>query len=362
MNLSSVLFTSDAAEGGKSSATVGSNLVGASAPTGTVKFTMKDSGQTLTVNATTAQSTQVGEALSFSYSGATTGDNQYISCILTDDSGAVKYYGKLADSSSAASGNLSVPLAGVADGTYTLKIFSEQATGDMYTDFCSEPVTMKVTVTSGSGTVSEFGGTLLHGHSWSDEWQKNENHHWHECTAENCPVTDNSQKGGFAEHTYNQAVEADQYLKSAADCESPAVYYKSCVCGAFSKTADTFNGTAAGHTISHVEAKAPTATETGNIEYWHCSECGKYFSDKALTKEIKQADTILAATGTTKPTEPDDTSKPSEPNKENPGTGTNIPQTGDTGNMALWYVLMGVSAAGIGGVLLLQKRRRSETK
>ena len=143
LNLSSVLFTS-AAEGGKSSATVGSNLVGASAPTGTVKFTMKDSEQTLTVNATTAQSTQTGEALSFSYSDATTGSNQYISCILTDSSGAVKYYGKLADSSSAASGNLSVPLAGVADGTYTLKIFSEQANGDLYTDFCSEPVTIRL--------------------------------------------------------------------------------------------------------------------------------------------------------------------------------------------------------------------------
>src|SRR5699024_690347 len=124
LNLESVLFTS-AAEGGKSSATVGNGLVVAEAPTETetVKFTMKDPEQTLKVNATT----ETGETLYFSYSDATTGENQYVSCILIDENGEVKYYGKLANSSSTASGDISVPLAGVADGTYTLKIFSEQA-------------------------------------------------------------------------------------------------------------------------------------------------------------------------------------------------------------------------------------------
>lgn len=39
---------------------------------------------------------------------------------------------------------------------------------------------------------------------------------------------------------------------------------------------------------------------------------------------------------------------------------TNSPQTGDSSNLALWFTLMGVGAAGLGGVLLLQKRRRSK--
>ena len=125
MNLSTVLFVSAAAEGGKSSAAAGSNLTGVSAPAGTVKLTMEASSQHLTLIATTAQSTQTGETLSFSYSDATTGDNQFVSCILTDSDGAVKYYGKLADSSNRAGGTISIPLAGVADGTYTLQIFSE---------------------------------------------------------------------------------------------------------------------------------------------------------------------------------------------------------------------------------------------
>ena len=203
LNLSSVLFTSAASENGKGSATVGNNLISAEAPTGTVKFTMKHRGQTLTVGATPKQSAQTGTSLSFSYFGATTGANQYISCVLTDSTGAVKYYGKLADSSNAASGNLSIPLAGVSDGSYTLNIFSEEANADLYTDFCSEPVTMKVTVSGGNGTVSEFGGTLVHGHEWNETaWSSNTTHHWHECTAPGCPITDANQKDGYAEHTY----------------------------------------------------------------------------------------------------------------------------------------------------------------
>lgn len=162
LNLSSVIFTSAASgASGKSSATVGGGLVGASAPTGAVKFTMQDTNQALSVNATTAQSTQSGSTLTFSYANATAGSNQFVSCVLADGSGDVKYYGKLANSSSAVSGSLSIPLSGVANGTYTLKIFSEQANGHNYTDFCSAPVTMAVTVSGGTGTVSSFGGTVL---------------------------------------------------------------------------------------------------------------------------------------------------------------------------------------------------------
>lgn len=183
LDLSSVFFTSVANQNGKSQATPGGNLVRANKTNenARVKFTMKDSSQTLTVNATEAQSTQTGATLSFSYSGATTGANQYVSCALTDQSNAVKYYGKLADSSGVASGTLSVPLAGVADGTYTLKIFSEEANEDLHTDFCSEPVTMTVTVASGSGTVSNFGGMISHEHSWSEKWSSDEDSHWHAC-------------------------------------------------------------------------------------------------------------------------------------------------------------------------------------
>ena len=50
---------------------------------------------------------------------------------------------------------------------------------------------------------------------------------------------------------------------------------------------------ATGHDLEHVAAKEPTKTATGNIEYWHCKRCDKYFSDADGKNEIKQADTVI---------------------------------------------------------------------
>jgi hypothetical protein len=133
-----------------------------------------DAAQTLTVSATAEQSTQSASVLTFSYAGATTGANaganwntapasgagQYVSCVL-EQSGQAVYYARLADSSAAASGALSVPLSGVADGVYTLKIFSEEDNGENYADYSSAPVCMTLSVAGGTGTVSNFGGTIL---------------------------------------------------------------------------------------------------------------------------------------------------------------------------------------------------------
>lgn len=41
------------------------------------------------------------------------------------------------------------------------------------------------------------------------------------------------------------------------------------------------------------EAKAATHMTEGNIEYWYCDGCKKYFSDEAGTKEIALKDTVI---------------------------------------------------------------------
>ena len=46
--------------------------------------------------------------------------------------------------------------------------------------------------------------------------------------------------------------------------------------------------------LKHIDAKAATKTAGGNIEYWYCEDCDKYFADAAAIKEIKQADTVTA--------------------------------------------------------------------
>lgn len=49
--------------------------------------------------------------------------------------------------------------------------------------------------------------------------------------------------------------------------------------------------------LTKTEAKAATCTAKGNIEYWYCSGCKKYFKDEAGTEEIEQKDTVISALG-----------------------------------------------------------------
>lgn len=51
------------------------------------------------------------------------------------------------------------------------------------------------------------------------------------------------------------------------------------------------------HNMEHVEAVPATCTEDGNVEYWHCTVCGKYFSDPNGAQEITQESTVVHATG-----------------------------------------------------------------
>ena len=46
--------------------------------------------------------------------------------------------------------------------------------------------------------------------------------------------------------------------------------------------------------LVNVPAKAATTSAEGNIEYWHCGGCGKYYKDAAAQEEIKQEDTVIA--------------------------------------------------------------------
>ncbi|MBS7175088.1 MAG: LPXTG cell wall anchor domain-containing protein [Clostridiales bacterium] len=83
------------------------------------------------------------------------------------------------------------------------------------------------------------------------------------------------------------------------------------------------------HTPTEVKAKAATCTEDGNIAYWYCADCGKYFSDEALTKEISKDSIMIPATG-------------EKPDKNET---TDVPKTGDTG-MLPWMLALLLSAGG----------------
>ena len=53
--------------------------------------------------------------------------------------------------------------------------------------------------------------------------------------------------------------------------------------------------TAPGHNAVAVAAKDPTCEENGNIAYWYCDRCQKYFSDAECLTEITQESTVVAA-------------------------------------------------------------------
>ena len=163
LNLSSVLFTS-AAAGGKSSATIGDGFVGASVPTGAVKFTVLDSGLTLTVDVAQQdeRTVKAGDTVSIAYSGAQTGANKYVSCVI-ENSGSILFYGKLADTVSGTASFTVPPVSALPGGTYTIKLFNEECNGDNLTDFASTPISIPLTVIPVPGAPTGVSATAGNG-------------------------------------------------------------------------------------------------------------------------------------------------------------------------------------------------------
>ena len=122
----------------------------------------------------------------------------------------------------------------------------------------------------------------------------------------------------LTEHTGGKAT-----CKDKAKCE---------VCGAEYGELDAKNHT----DLKHFPATAATKTTEGNIEYWYCEGCGKYYSDKDGTKEIKKADTVTA--------------KLKDDSKS--------PQTGDTSNLALWIALLFVSGGAATGTTVVSRKKK----
>ena len=122
----------------------------------------------------------------------------------------------------------------------------------------------------------------------------------------------------LTEHTGGKAT-----CKDKAKCE---------VCGAEYGELDVKNHT----DLKHFPATAANKTTEGNIEYWYCEGCGKYYSDKDGTKEIKKADTVTA--------------KLKDDSKS--------PQTGDTSNLALWIALLFVSGGAAIGTTVVSRKKK----
>lgn len=89
-------------------------------------------------------------------------------------------------------------------------------------------------------------------------------------------------------HTWNSGTEE----KAASCTEAGSTLYTCTLCG------DTKSEPiAAGHKLTHIEAKAATATKSGNTEHWKCADCGQCYADADGKTRIDAASTVITAKG-----------------------------------------------------------------
>ena len=206
---------------------------------------------------------------------------------------------------------------------------------------------------SSEGTADEatfFSGNALD-HNWG-AWTSNEDGtHTRTCTVdgcsagtqtENCIDANKDHKCDICDYIISECADDNkdhkcdycgkkltEHTGGKATCKDKA---KCEVCGAEYGELDAKNHT----NLKHFPATAATKTTEGNIEYWYCEGCGKYFSDKDGTKEIKKADTVTA--------------KLKDDSKS--------PQTGDTSNLALWIALLFVSGGAAIGTTVVSRKKK----
>ena len=170
----------------------------------------------------------------------------------------------------------------------------------------------KIIVTDKAGNTSEMTVTVNGGHTFG-EWTSNgDGTHSRECTVDGC-----------------KGVETMACSGGKATCAEKAVCE---YCGKAYGKLDSNNHT----DLKHIDAKAATKTAEGNIEYWYCGGCDKYYSDKDGINEIKKADTVTAKL-------------PGNPKS---------PRTGNASDLALWISLLLVSGGVTGVTAGLRKKKK----
>ena len=128
----------------------------------------------------------------------------------------------------------------------------------------------RIVVTDKAGNTAEMTVTVNDGHTYGDWVSNGDGTHTRRCTVDGCTGSETKDCSG-----------------GTATCTEKA---KCSVCGA-----EYGDLNPAHHAnLVNVPAKAATTSAAGNIEYWHCGGCGKYYKDAAAQDEITQEDTVIA--------------------------------------------------------------------
>ena len=249
----------------------------------------------------------------------------------------------------------------------SFKLIVSAKTADGFDFSAEKTVTIQNEHTGGTATCIEQATCEICGekygdlkpHSYSPDWSTDETNHWHECTE--CRA-----KTDEAEHTDgNKDHKCDVCEKILSECTDTNKDHKCDLCGKTlsehsggkatckDKAKCEFCGESYGELnvndhsdLKHFPAVAATKTAEGNIEYWYCSGCKKYYKDAAATQEIKQADTVTAK-------------RPS--GTITPGADKS-PQTGDNFNLLLWIVLLFISGGAVTATTVYGRKKKRSVK
>lgn len=80
-------------------------------------------------------------------------------------------------------------------------------------------------------TVPEEEKPAEHKHKWSTEWSKDKDSHWHECEAENCPITENSKKDSYGMHDVEPSNDGGITVTKSPTCNATGAGTYTCSCG-----------------------------------------------------------------------------------------------------------------------------------
>ena len=128
----------------------------------------------------------------------------------------------------------------------------------------------RIVVTDKAGNTAEMTVTVNDGHTYGDWVSNGDGTHTRRCTVDGCTGSETKDCSG-----------------GTATCTEKA---KCSVCGVGYGDLNPAHHA----NLVNVPAKAATTSAEGNIEYWHCGGCGKYYKDAAAQDEIKQEDTVIA--------------------------------------------------------------------
>ena len=144
LDSNNILFTSTA-ENGKLDEHVDDNLTTVNTTSNPDwKITLKDSSRNFKASPSTTK-LRANESLTITYSGAKTGNNEYVSAMIVDENDDVLYYGRIAQNSESGTATITIP-SEMATGNYKLKVFSEQYNGDYKTDYASNFVNIDLKI------------------------------------------------------------------------------------------------------------------------------------------------------------------------------------------------------------------------